>query len=98
MAKGFGPPPVYKTKQLWVALYSKDNEDEPIEVKQLHIPFRPGQNPVEKARDQAQLWMNQDPNIWDVLIYGGPSPEPASGDDILVRMCREPFKDCEQLQ
>jgi hypothetical protein len=98
MLKGFGPPPTYKTKQLWVSLYSKDNEDEPVEVKRLQIPFLPGQDPVEKARDQARLWMNQNPNIWDVLIYDGPDQEPANGDVILVRMCREPFNQCERLQ
>ena len=98
MPKGFGPPPKYKTKQLWVSLYSQDNEDEPMEVKRLQIPFVPGQNPVEKARDQARLWMNENSNIWDVLIYDGPDQEPASGDVILIRMCREPFNQCEQLQ
>jgi len=98
MKKGFGPPPVYKTTALWIALYAKDNEDDPIEVKQLHVPFLPGQNPVEKARDQAQLWMNENAEIWDVLIYKGQTPEPSSGEDILVRMCREPFNECEQLQ
>jgi hypothetical protein len=98
MSKGFGSPPKYRTKQLWVSLYSQDNEDEPMEVKRLQVPFLPGQNPVEKARDQARLWMNENSNIWDVLIYDGPDQEPASGDAILVRMCREPFNECVQLQ
>ena len=98
MSKGFGPPPKYRTKQLWVSLYSQDNEDEPMEVKRLQVPFLPGQNPVEKARDQARLWMNENSNIWDVLIYDGPDQEPASGDAILVRMCREPFNESVQLQ
>lgn len=98
MPKGFGPPPKYRTKQLWVSLYSQDNEDEPMEVKRLQVPFLPGQNPVEKARDQARLWMNENSNIWDVLIYDGPDQEPASGDAILVRMCREPFNESVQLQ
>jgi len=98
MSKGFGPLPKYRTKQLWVSLYSQDNEDEPMEVKRLQVPFLPGQNPVEKARDQARLWMNENSNIWDVLIYDGPDQEPASGDVILVRMCREPFNECVQLQ
>lgn len=98
MKKGFGPPPQYKTKQLWIALFAQDNEDEPMEIKCLQIPFLPGQNPVEKARDQAKLWMDQDPSIWDVLIYGGPNQEPASGKDILVRLCREPFNQCEVMR
>jgi hypothetical protein len=37
-------------------------------------------------------------NIWEILVHQGPSEGPDSGDQIVIRLSREPFKGCSQLQ
>jgi hypothetical protein len=37
-------------------------------------------------------------NIWEILVHQGPSEVPGSGDQIVIRLSREPFKGCSQLQ
>lgn len=87
----------FRLKKLWFSFYEKDEEDEPVEIVRREVRFLSGQDPVKPALRLAEAFIQCDPDIYEVLIHGGPDPVPASGEDVVARVCREPFKDSLKL-
>lgn len=95
---GFGrKPQKYRLAKLWFSFYSKDNEDDPFEIERSEIRFLAGQDPVKPAIRLAERLIQSDPRIYEILIHRGPESVPTSGDDVMARVCREPFRDSKKL-
>jgi hypothetical protein len=96
--KGFSP-----TKQknhlsaYWVACYAKDNEDEPVGIHKKVLSYKPGQDKDALMTKYCHSIMKINKNVWEILVHQGPSEIPDSGDQIVIRLSREPFKGCSQL-
>jgi hypothetical protein len=88
---------VERLKRYWVSIYSREDEDTPLEVTRLPIAYRPGQDPLELALQFARALLLGNDAAFDVIIHDGPDPEPSSGDQVLARLSREPFRDCAPL-
>ena len=82
----------------WVACYIKDNEDEPIGIHKKVLSYKPGQDKEVLMTEYCHSIMNINKNIWEILVHQGPSEIPDSGDQIVIRLSREPFKGCSQLR
>lgn len=90
---GFGcrqPPP--RTIQVWFSLYSRGNEDHPIALNRVPIPLAPGQDLARLAVQHARTLLARTPQAYEVIAHRGQAEIPASGDDVLARVCREPFR------
>ena len=81
----------------WVAVYSKDNDDEPIDIHKKILTYKPGQDKDVLMTKYCYSIMKINKNIWEILVHQGPSKIPDSGDQIVIRLSREPFKGCGQL-
>ena len=81
----------------WVAAYSKDNDDEPIDIHKKILTYKPGQDKEVLMTKYCNSIMQINKNIWEILVHQGPSEVPDSGDQIVIRLSREPFKGCSQL-
>jgi hypothetical protein len=98
MPAGFAPPrTAERVKRYWLSIYSQEDEDTPLEVIRFEVSHRPGQDPLPKALRHAELMIRRDPRAFDVIIHHGPDPEPSSGELVLARVCREPFRDSAPL-
>lgn len=98
MKRGFGDRDFeLRTARYWVSCYEKDNEDEPISCQRAEITYKPGQNKERKMLAYCQDIFRRSPPTWEVLVHQGPSEIPESGDQIVARLSRERFDDCEEL-
>jgi hypothetical protein len=82
---------------VWFGLYSRDNEHEPLAVNRTPITCAPGQDLARQAVRHARQLLGTRPEVFEVLAHRGPHQEPRSGDDVIARVCREPFRDCRRL-
>lgn len=87
----------YRLKKLWFSFYSKENEDEPIEIVRQEVYFLAGQDFTKPALRLAQAFIYEDSTIYEVLIHQGPDSVPASGEAVVARVCREPFRNSSPL-
>lgn len=91
MPRGFAQPrPAPRSISIWFSCYAQDNEDEPLTVIREPLPAVPGQNLAHLAVLHARRLM-ADPQVHEVIAHRGPSAEPERGDDVIARVCREPF-------
>lgn len=82
----------------WVACYTKDNEDEPVGIHKKVLSYKPGQDKDALMTKYCHSIMKINQNVWEILVHQGPSEIPNSGDQIVIRLSREPFKGCGQLR
>lgn len=94
---GFGAPPRRRTIGVWFGLYSRDNEHEPLAVDRTPLPCAPGQDLAHQAVRHARDILATRPEVFEVLAHRGPHATPAAGDDVLARVCREPFRHARRL-
>jgi hypothetical protein len=87
-----------KSVSYWVASYTKDNQDEPLGIHKKVLSYKPGQDKEALMTNYCNSIMKINRNIWEILVHQGPSEVPDSGDQIVIRLSREPFKGCSQLQ
>jgi hypothetical protein len=87
-----------RSSSYWVASYTKDNEDEPLGIHKKVLSYKPGQDKETLMTNYCNSIMKINRNIWEILVHQGPSEVPDSGDQIVIRLSREPFKGCSQLQ
>jgi hypothetical protein len=81
----------------WVASYTKDNEDEPIDIHKKILTYKPGQDKDALMTKYCHSIMKINKNIWEILVHQGPSEVPDTGDQIVIRVSREPFKGCIRM-
>jgi hypothetical protein len=97
--KGFNSTKQHtRSSSYWVASYTKDNEDEPLGIHKKVLSYKPGQDKEALMTNYCNSIMKINRNIWEILVHQGPSEVPGSGDQIVIRLSREPFKGCSQLQ
>lgn len=97
MANGFAPPrQPPRTIRVWFSNYAEGEEDEPLAVTQERLPAVPGQDIARLAVLHGRRLL-QDPAVFEVIAHRGPHPEPQRGDDVIARVCREPFRGSSQL-
>ena len=87
-----------RSSSYWVAVYAKNNEDEPIDIHKKILTYKPGQDKDALMTKYCHSIMKINKNIWEILVHQGPSEIPDSGDQIVIRLSREPFKGCGQLR
>lgn len=87
-----------RSSSYWVACYSKDNDDEPIDIHKKILTYKPGQDKDVLMTKYCHSIMKTNQNVWEILVHQGPSEIPDSGDQIVIRLSREPFKGCGQLR
>jgi hypothetical protein len=85
-----------KTKY-WISCYNKDDEDEPYSVNRIEIEFSKGENKEKKMLMYCHDIFKSDPGVWEILVHQGPDKTPATGDLVVARLSREPFRDSEEL-
>lgn len=97
--KGFSPTKQHqRSSSYWVAAYTKDNDDEPIAIHKKILIYKPGQDKDALMTKYCHSIMKINKNVWEILVHQGPSEIPDSGDQIVIRLSREPFKGCGQLR
>jgi hypothetical protein len=97
--KGFSSTKQHtRSSSYWVASYTKDNQDEPLGIHKKVLSYKPGQDKELLMTNYCNSIMKINKNIWEILVHQGPSEVPDSGDQIVIRLSREPFKGCSQLQ
>ena len=95
---GFAPSvPATRTRRLWFSLYAQDNEDQALAINRVELAYQPGQDVAHLAVLHARSILQQHPDVHEVIAHGGPSEVPSSGDDVLARVCREPFRESVRL-
>lgn len=95
---GFAPTaPATRTRRMWFSLYTRDNDDQPLAINRVEIAYQPGQDPAHQAVLHARDILQAQPDVFEVIAHGGPSEVPRSGDDVLARVCREPFRESTRL-
>jgi len=96
--KGFGSEKLqHRTAKYWVSCYKRDDEDEPISVHRAEINYMPGQSKQQKMLEYCHDLFRYGPNVWEVLVHQGPTDSPESGDQVVARMSREWFSECQEL-
>lgn len=96
--KGFGSTKQQqRSASYWVAAYVKDNEDEPIAVHKKILTYKHGQDKEALMTNYCNSIMKLNHNIWEILVHQGPSEVPDTGDQIVIRLSREPFKGCYRI-
>lgn len=95
--KGFGSTKQQRSSNYWVAVYSKDNDDEPIDIHKKILTYKPGQDKELLMTHYCNSIMQINKNIWEILVHQGPSEVPESGDQIVIRLSREPFTGCSKF-
>lgn len=97
--KGFNSTKQHtRSSSYWVAVYAKDNDDEPIDIHKKILTYKPGQDKESLMTNYCNSIMKINKNVWEILVHQGPSEIPDSGDQIVIRLSREPFKGCSQLK
>ena len=86
-----------KTATYWVASYTKDNDDEPLGIHQKVLAYKPGQNRDKLIIKYCNSIMKINKNVWEILVHQGPNEVPDSGDQIVLRLSREPFRGSAEL-
>ena len=95
--RGFAPPrPAPRTVAVWFSTYAQGNEDEPLTVTREVLPAAHGQDIARLAVLHARRLL-VDPQVYEVIAHRGHQREPKRGDDVLCRVCREPFRDSQRL-
>jgi hypothetical protein len=97
MTKGFAAPTEPKTKKFWLSAFTQDNEDDPFEIVRVSLPRKSTESAIKLAVAAGKQWMDTDDSVWEVLIHGGPTQVPSTGDAILARLSREQFKKSIEL-
>ena len=87
-----------RSSSYWVAAYAKDNNDEPINIHKKILIYKQGQDKEALMTNYCNSIMKINRNIWEILVHQGPSEIPDSGDQIVIRLSREPFKGCHILK
>jgi hypothetical protein len=82
----------------WVAVYSKDNDDEPIAIHKKILTYKPGQDKELLMIRYCNSIMKINQNIWEILVHQGPGDTPDSGDQIVLRLSREKFNGSTQIK
>jgi len=91
--KGFSSTQKHtRSSSYWVAAYVKDNDDEPINIRKKIWIYKQGQDKEALMTNYCNSIMKINRNIWEILVHQGPSEIPDSGDQIVIRLSREPFK------
>ncbi|GEM_PF-6380898 len=93
MNRGFAPTS-HQTRRIriWLSIYGSASEDDPLSVDPLDLPAAAGQSIHNLALIHARRILLSHPDAHEVIAHRGSSPIPARGDDVLVRVCREPFR------
>ena len=86
-----------RSSSYWVASYAQDNEDEPLGIHKKVLSYVPGQDKEALMTKYCHSLMKLNPHVWEVLVHQGPTEVPDSGDQIVIRLSREPFNGCSQL-
>lgn len=87
----------FRVSYYWVALYSRENEDEPFSVTRTAIFYRPGEDRMRILLNQCHTIFEMNPDVWEVLVHKGPDATPSSGEQIVARLSRERFDGSEEL-
>lgn len=97
MPRGFAQPrPAERSVAVWFSSYAKGNEDEPLVVARAELPAVAGQSVARLAVLHARRLL-ADPAVFEVIAHRGPSAQPERGDDVIARVCQEPFRGCLTL-
>jgi hypothetical protein len=97
-SSGFGiTAPPRRTIKVWFSLYHRDDEDTPLAINRVSIPCAPGQDLARLAVHHARDILATQLDVFEVIAHRGPSETPAKGDDVLARVCREPFRFSRRL-
>ncbi len=86
-----------KSATYWIAVYTKDNEDEPLDVFKKVLSYKLGQDKELLMIRYCNSVMQINQNIWEILVHQGPTEIPDSGDQIVLRLSREKFKGSAQV-
>jgi hypothetical protein len=98
LTRGFGVSKKKKrSSSYWVACYSKDDEDVPFSVTKKVIDYVPGQDVIKLLLLCCREFLLTTPEAWEVIVHQGPNETPDSGDQVVARLCREPFDQSEPL-
>lgn len=98
LKKGFGSPKKkQRTSSYWIACYSKEDEDVPLFTIKKIIDYAPGQDVERLMLLRCRSLLLETPEAWEVLVHQGPEEIPQSGDQIVARLSREPFDQCEVM-
>lgn len=90
---GFAPSqPVTSTRRVWFSLYASDNEDHPLAINRVQIEQQHGQDLAQLAVLHARHILRTQPEVFEVIAHAGPYDVPRAGEDVLARVCREPFR------
>lgn len=89
--------PAAATRRIWFSLYSRDNEHDPLAINRVALQLQPGQSIYRLAVLQGRAILQAHPDVWEVIAHRGPSEIPSRGDDVLARICREPFRQSTRL-
>jgi hypothetical protein len=96
--KGFAPTRHQKRIiRIWFSVYSIASEDDPLSVDSIDLPATAGQSLQKLALVHARRILLACSDAHEVIAHRGNSPVPARGDDVLARVCREPFRGCSVL-
>ncbi len=82
-----------KTSRYWISQYTQDNDDEPFDVHKKLLEYVPGQDRERLILLYCKGLMDASASTWEILVHQGPNSEPENGDQIVLRMSREQFKD-----
>ena len=95
---GFAPSrPAPATRSIWFSLYARDDEHHPLAVNRVAVPLLHGQTIYRAAVLHARDILQQHLDVWEVIAHRGPHDVPERGDDVLARICREPFRQSKRL-
>lgn len=98
MKSGFGAKKSQeRTTRYWVSCYEQGNEDEAHMVERITVQYLPGQDKDKVMLKHCYKVFRDSPKTWEILVHKGPTEIPASGDDMIARLCREPFEEAEEL-
>lgn len=86
-----------QSSSYWVASYTKDNDDEPIGIHKKVLSYKPGQDKDKLIIRYCNKIMQINKNVWEILVHQGPSEIPDDGDQIVLRLSREPFNGCSEV-
>ena len=98
MTAGFGSQrETTRTTRYWVSCYEQGNEDEAHMVERITVQYLPGQDKDKLIINYCNSIMKINRNIWEILVHQGPNETPDHGDQIVLRLSREPFKGATEL-
>lgn len=91
--KGFVPAKQpTRTSSYWVACYSKENEDVPINIHKKVLHYKVGQDKEKLITKYCHRIFDCNEVVWDVLVHQGPEEIPGHGDQVVLRMSRDAFR------